>query len=444
VASRDLARFGKPGRKFRPGKIAILLFALGLATVYFGVLAGCTPPEASPRVTPGSAAERSTSIESSTPIAAKKVAIGRADEDDAGKAPRLDDRPETAVKRPRGHALLEPEGVRLHESRFFRQHDMFFPESAPQFVAAAKAGFLAAQDEVLGLEYGGQQRAYPVRALCYHHVVNDQVEDRPLVITYCVICSSGIAFVPTIGDRHLTFGFHGIWQGSALLYDHQTNSRWLHMNGECVEGELKGSRLTPISLVHATWKEWKADHPQTVVMATNPKFQERYFNRVSARRGNQFFPVGFLTTIKTRDRRLPLTELCLGVRVGAATKAYPFSVLKKLPEGLLQDELASEPLLIVHTKETGTTRAYRRKLGENSLQFIVNPGSDDFIEQTTGSRFTRAGTCIDGPLASQRLEMVEFIQAEWYGWYALHPDTEVFAPEEEAAEQAASGDGNEK
>jgi hypothetical protein len=443
VVSRDFARFGESGRNIRPGKVGG--FTRLLAPIWLGVSAvvGCAEPKPAPSATPAVGAERATAAVSVPPITAAKVADGRLDTDGAqgtGTAANGEQRRAAAASRPQGRALLEPEDVRLHESRFFRQHDMFLPQNAPKFVAAVKAGFLAGQDEVLGLDYGGQQRAYPVRAICYHHVVNDQVDDQPVVITYCVICSSGIAFVPIVADRHLTFGFHGIWQGSALLYDHQTNSRWLHMNGECVEGELKGSRLTPISVVHATWKEWRADHPQTTVMAAEPKFQDRYFNRDSARRGNSFFPVGFLTTIQTRDRRLPLSELCLGVRVGEAKKAYPSSVLKRLPDGLLEDVLADEPLLILHAKETGTTRAYRRKLAGNTLQFAAVPDSNDLIELTTGSRFHRSGACFDGQLAPRKLEPVEFLQAEWYGWYALHPDTEVYTVSDADSSEAAVGD----
>ncbi len=40
------------------------------------------------------------------------------------------------------------------------------------------------KDLVLGLEWMGEARAYPIRMLIYHHIVNDTVADRPLLITY--------------------------------------------------------------------------------------------------------------------------------------------------------------------------------------------------------------------------------------------------------------------
>jgi hypothetical protein len=62
---------------------------------------------------------------------------------------------------------------------------MFRPLPAPQFVEAAAAAHLDDdEDLVLGVRLGGQARAYPVRALAYHHVVNDRVGDEPVVATY--------------------------------------------------------------------------------------------------------------------------------------------------------------------------------------------------------------------------------------------------------------------
>ena len=61
---------------------------------------------------------------------------------------------------------------------------MFHPLPRPEFVAAAAADEVAADDLVLGVASGTEARAYPVRALAYHHVVNDVVAGEPIVATY--------------------------------------------------------------------------------------------------------------------------------------------------------------------------------------------------------------------------------------------------------------------
>ncbi len=61
---------------------------------------------------------------------------------------------------------------------------MFHPIPEVGFAPAAEADWVDPQDYVLGVVVGDAARAYPVRALAYHHVVNDVVAGEPIVATY--------------------------------------------------------------------------------------------------------------------------------------------------------------------------------------------------------------------------------------------------------------------
>jgi hypothetical protein len=61
---------------------------------------------------------------------------------------------------------------------------MFRPVPAPGFAEAADAPDVADEDLVLGVVLGEDARAYPVRALAYHHLVNDVLAGEPIVATY--------------------------------------------------------------------------------------------------------------------------------------------------------------------------------------------------------------------------------------------------------------------
>lgn len=54
----------------------------------------------------------------------------------------------------------------------------------PQFVGPQRADFLLDEDQVIGVEIGGIARAYPIRILNWHEVVNDTIDDTPLVVTF--------------------------------------------------------------------------------------------------------------------------------------------------------------------------------------------------------------------------------------------------------------------
>jgi hypothetical protein len=60
---------------------------------------------------------------------------------------------------------------------------MFHPFGAPHYVTIQQAG-LDSNDMVIAVTLGGESRAYPIREMGYHHVVNDRLHQLPIVVTY--------------------------------------------------------------------------------------------------------------------------------------------------------------------------------------------------------------------------------------------------------------------
>jgi hypothetical protein len=54
----------------------------------------------------------------------------------------------------------------------------------PQFVSPQSADFLLDEDPVIGVKIGEIARAYPIKILNWHEVVNDTIDDTPLVVTF--------------------------------------------------------------------------------------------------------------------------------------------------------------------------------------------------------------------------------------------------------------------
>ncbi|MDP1690685.1 MAG: DUF3179 domain-containing (seleno)protein [Burkholderiaceae bacterium] len=90
----------------------------------------------------------------------------------------------------------------------------------PRFVGADSAA-LAADDRVLGIVLNGVARAYPVRILNWHEVVNDRFGERAVVVTYCPLCGTGMAFdhpvVPGTAAAAQGFGVSGLLYNSDVL-----------------------------------------------------------------------------------------------------------------------------------------------------------------------------------------------------------------------------------
>jgi hypothetical protein len=252
----------------------------------------------------------------------------------------------------------------------------------PVFVKATEAGFLSDQDRILGLVEGSEAKAYPIKILNWHEIVNDTLAGKPVLVTYCPLCGTGIGFHPIVNGRPLTFGVSGLlYQSDMVMYDHQSESLWSQISMESIAGPMTGATLKHIFLEHTTWGEWRRAHPATLVLSTKTGFSRNYQRDPYlgyAQQADLMFP-----TAKT-DSRFHPKEWILGLEVGGSFKAYPFSELKKV-KGPVHDHIDGQQV---------------------QIRFNAKANS--------ASATDAAGK----PLPS--------VMAFWFAWYAFHPETKVF------------------
>ncbi len=60
---------------------------------------------------------------------------------------------------------------------------MFHPVDSPQFESEA-ASKLDTGEMILAVRFGADARAYPIREMAYHHILNDVVNGEPIAVTY--------------------------------------------------------------------------------------------------------------------------------------------------------------------------------------------------------------------------------------------------------------------
>lgn len=120
----------------------------------------------------------------------------------------------------------------------------------PVFVDV-KDAVLADNDPVISVEISGQAKAYPLAILIWHEIVNDQLGDVPIAVTYCPLCNTSIVFDRRLkheGKRYLLdFGTTGNLRHSDLImYDRQTESWWQQYGGDGIVGTFAGVLLKRI------------------------------------------------------------------------------------------------------------------------------------------------------------------------------------------------------
>ena len=128
--------------------------------------------------------------------------------------------------------------------------------------------WLEGDDRVIGLVVGGEAVAYPIRILNWHEVVNDVVGGRPLVVTYCTLCGTGVVFDATLGEGRMLFGVSGLlYKSDMLFFDRRTESLFSQLMLKAISGPLRGTELNAVPSLTTTWDAWKARHADTSVVS---------------------------------------------------------------------------------------------------------------------------------------------------------------------------------
>ncbi len=147
----------------------------------------------------------------------------------------------------------------------------------PRFVAVADEQDLDPREPVIGLAVGGEARAYPLRILTWHEIVNDEIAGVPVAVTYCPLCNAAIVFDRRVAGRVLEFGTTGKLRKSDLvMYDRQTESWWQQFLGEAIVGEMTGSKLAMLPARLESWARFRERHPEGQVLVPNNPNMRRY------------------------------------------------------------------------------------------------------------------------------------------------------------------------
>lgn len=314
----------------------------------------------------------------------------------------------------------------------------------PKFIGFAEADeFLVDREPVVALEIAGDARAYPLQILIWHEVVNDVVGGVPVVITFCPLCNSAVAFEREVAGTVYDFGVSGKLRFSDLvMYDRQTESWWQQITGEAIVGELTGAELEflPASLI--SYGDFKEAYPRGSVLSRDTGFPDyvrlgRYgVNPYSGYDDPDATPPLFAGH---RDERLPLMERIVTVTGGETHVAYPYSALREVC--VVNDEVAGTALavffqpgtvsaldenIIADSRDVGATAVFSRDLGDRRLTFVIRGG--DIVDKETGTRWNMAGQGVSGPLAGAELEPLVHGDYFWFSWVVFRPDTAVWEP----------------
>jgi hypothetical protein len=148
----------------------------------------------------------------------------------------------------------------------------------PKYISVGEANeWIEDNALVMAIEYKGVKRVYPLQIMTWHEIVNDWIAGDPVLITYCPLCGSGIAYERIIGGEEVEFGTSGkLYSSNLVMYDRLTDTYWSQIDGLAIVGELTGQELKEISIDTVTWGEWKSVHEDSEVLSQDTGFTRNY------------------------------------------------------------------------------------------------------------------------------------------------------------------------
>jgi len=292
---------------------------------------------------------------------------------------------------------------------------------------------------VIRLQIADDARAYPLQILVWHEIVNDVVGGVPVLVTFCPLCNTAIAFERTVNQVVFDFGTTGrLRYSNLIMYDRQTETWWQQANGEAIAGELTGTRLEFLPASIISWDDFRAAHPDGTVLSKDTGYSRSYGqNPYVGYDDVNNSPFLYLGPETPTDLK-PMTRV-LAIELSDDVVAFPYPDLEALR--VVNETIGGEDVVVfwelgtasaldasgvAFGRDVGSANAFSRLVDGRSLTFAFD--RSNFTDDETGSRWNILGEATEGPLVGRRLDPIVAINHFWFSWVAFQPETRVYRP----------------
>ncbi len=302
--------------------------------------------------------------------------------------------------------------------------------------------YLKNEDLIIGVEINGDARAYPHNIFWWHEIANDIVGGVPIVVTFCPLTGTGIAFDGRDDDgSRILLGVSGLlFNNNLVMYDQRDQETlYPQITGRAISGPRKGQQLKQISVVETTWAYWQQLHPNTLVVSGLTNFDPGgvYGYNPYVRNGidnnrdlHDFIP--FDLTLRLTDNPIGnlfrAKDLVLGVRFDEIAKAYPLVSLGS--RAVVNDEVAGNPLVVAWDKSYQIAIPFSRTVQGQTLTFDMiesNQAPFPFLmkDRETETIWNLRGEGIRGTHTGRKLEQIPATNAFWFAWATFWQNTGI-------------------
>ena len=306
------------------------------------------------------------------------------------------------------------------------------PPGEPKLLEIGEADALIDADEtVLGMVVGGEARAYPRDSISRPHYFTDNIGGAGFIVSYCILCNSGMAFKAELNGRPLDLECVTAYNNNIIYLEAARGNYLQQLDGKVIAGPDVGAALEQHPVVQASWANWKALHPHTkLYYAPAATFRDK----MVAAMLRVLIPVPRLAGRKTPwhrvrgklDKRLPAMSFVFGVERGGEACAYPLEALRESP--VVNDKLGGEPIVVMYDAARDVGAVYSRQVDGHVLTFNAESDGNGIVARDveTDTRWDVTGAARGGSLADRALvPLPHYNKLFWFSWALFKPGSRI-------------------
>ena len=297
----------------------------------------------------------------------------------------------------------------IYMANFKMAADAMFKQPKQLLLVTAGDNKVDTNRLVIGVTINGESKAYPIRFLGYHHHVQDTVGGKSILVTYCTVCRTGRVFEPIVNGKKETFRLVGMDHFNAMLEDASTKSWWRQATGEAISGKLKGQQLPEVLSTQTSLAKWLQLNPASLIMQADPAFIKLYDSTMKYESGMSRNKLTGTDSLSWKDK-----SWIIGIKIGAARKAYDWNQLKK--ERIIHDQLDNIPVVLVLANDNKSFFVFETT---SNQQLVLK--NDTLL--LGNKHFSINGKGIDTAFS---LKPLPAYQEFWHSWQTFNPGTKKY------------------
>lgn len=341
---------------------------------------------------------------------------------------------------------ISKHSVNLSEIQIVLPKGSFPTLDTPKFVNKIEGmQMFLAKEPVIAIAINGVAKAYSLNILTMHEIANDELEDIPILVTYCPLCNSGIVYNRTLNHNGKTeilkFEASGMLRNSDMvMLDRKTETLWQQLMGTAIVGEYNGAELNTIPSLIISVEEFFERYPNGQLLSKKTGFansEKMYGFNPYKGYDQQKSPIPYFFNSNKVDKRLPAMERVVDIENNGTYKIYSFTSVAK--KGVINDTFKTSKVVLFY--KSGTISV----LDENKISASQSVGSVTafypevdgtiltfkkkrriFIDIETQSKWDITGYCYDGKLKGKQLKIMPHSNHFAFAWLAFHPKSEIY------------------